>query len=426
MKLKLIYGIIACISILVVVKFVGDKVFWSNNPLLKDSVEAKSKTAELGHLAEAAKYLEEFYRDPTGHLLWGALGDQCLKRYSLQNSSAFRLACSSEILTCLEDYLLKSKKPLYLKDKMEIRLAPEFNHWSGSKFFDVSYPYSEISRDHNQKIHLLKLQSLSGETLEISLTSNCQESFLDQRFYAIGSEPVDKSLELKFDTYEKKIFLDAFQVRVGEIMDWSWKTNKYKVEKQNLTAEDQFNSFTYLPKKLMHEYCLDHGKQIMLSHFYDAASFIPFDIKNKEPSVFPRGKYYWVKKNTESWVSQYLSSSKAEMIDDKNCSLLYAKECSDKNISTKNALVPTWSGIYQVMGGAFEYLRNVIVPEENLRSSSKYFSLNSKHQQIGERGSWDGSGFEIKNFTFEKYEQLTNLVNETQVEVAFRCYRQSI
>lgn len=423
MKSKFTYGILASILFLIGgLALYKAKVFWSDNSSELSALEAKIKTEELVSLAESAKYLENFYREPFEHELWGAFGDQCLKRYNLQESSAFRLACSSEILHCLENYLLQSKKPFYKKNEIQITLE----QGEGKKIFEVVYPFEEISGGLAQKSHQLKLISARGESLKVSLLSNCQESFLDERFYAVGSEPSDKSLEIKFDTLNKKIMLDKFQVRVGEIFDWAIKTKKITPEKNYFTEKNAFKSFTRLPQKLMQEYCQDQGKQIMLSHFYDAASFIPFDLKNKEPENFPRGNYYWVKKNTDAWAHQYSIKSKEELLTEKNCALLYSKECVDKVVFDESELEPTWSGIYQVMGGSFEYLRNVLVVEENLRASSKYFSTKSENQRLGKRASWDGLGFQVKNFTFESEDKLPELDKGNQVEVSFRCYRESI
>lgn len=431
MKSKFTYGILA--SILIVsggFLFFKAKVFWSDNAFLEKSKEAKIKTQELINLAESAKYLENFYREPIDHELWGALGAQCLKRYNLQESSAFRLACSSEILECLEDYLIRSKKPFYKKNDIQINLFPAFNFKNEKKIYDVVYPFQEIAGSSSLKTHKLKLISSKGEkseeqTLDVSLLSNCQESFLDERYYAIGSEPTDKSLEIKFDTLNKKIMIDRFQVRTGEVWDWAHKTKSMEVSEKDFKEKDSFKSFTRLPQKLMHKFCQDHGKQIMLSHLYDAATFIPFDLKNKEPQNFPRGKYYWVKKNTDAWVHQYILKPREELLNEKNCSLLFAKECRSVGDINENLLTPTWSGLYQVMGGAFEYVRNPIIAEDNLRASSKYFSLKSKHQVLGARAYWDGLNFQIKNFSFDNSEKISELEKDDFVEVAFRCYREA-
>ena len=432
MKSKFTYGILACaiLAIGIVLVFKA-KVYWSSNANLLGENEAKVKIKELMVLSEGAKYLENFYREPYEHELWGAIGASCLKKYNLQESSAFRLSCSSEILICLDDFLKTSKKPFFKKEDIELEFAPIFNHWSGVKIFEVVFPFEDNTASLELKSHHLKIQTKNKVDLDLALMSNCQESFLDERFYPVGLQPADKNLEIKFDTFGKKILLDKFQVRNGELLDWAFVTNKIQfanISKELKEDKNLFKSATNLTKNFMHDYCNDHGKQIMLSHLYDAASFIPFDLKNKEPTTFPRGNFYWTKKNTDAWVYQYSTKSNnrqnEELVNENNCKLLYAKECADKFSYDINALEPTWSGLYQVMGGSFEYVRNSLIAEDNLRVSSKYFSINSSYQRIGERGYWDGKDFQIKNFSFNGDEKLPEMVKDKSIEVAFRCFRE--
>ncbi len=426
MKSKFAYGILASILLIVVggLIYLKTKVFWSGNVSALSSNQLKVKTDELIILSEAAKSLENYYREPFDHELWGTIEESCLKKYSLGKASAFRLACSSEILSCLEDYLIKTKKPFYKKGEFVVQLSPISGNGQSQKIYQVNYPHEDFADGFAQKSHLLRLVSSKGESIDVGLLSNCQESFLDERFYAVGSEPTDKNLEIKFDTISKKIMLDKFQVRYGEIYDWALKTKKIQIDNNLFLEKKAFVTYTQLPQKLMHEYCQDNGKQIMLSHFYDAATFIPFDIKNKEPLQFPRGSYYWVKKNSEAWTYIYKKNNSDELITEKNCSLVYSKECFAKFLFHEEDLTPTWSGIYQVMGGPFEYLRNVLVPEENLRTSSKYFSIKSNYQQLGKRAFWDGRDFLNKNFIFEDIEKLPELEKGNNFEVAFRCFRE--
>lgn len=427
MKSKFAYGILASVLIFAVVSIYWafySELFRSDNQSFKNQKLLNEKTNELILLAEASKYLDNFYRLPFDHELWGLVGEKCLKRYNLTADSAFRLSCSSEILSCLGDFLKESKKPFFIKDQKIINLTKNFKSKHGESIFEVKYPSETNGNNLAIKSHLLKLES-ANESMEVLLSSNCQESFLEERFYAVGSEPQDSSLEIQFDNFNKKIFIDKFQVRRGEVADWYFKNNV----KKTFNDSEAFLPATKLKLQEMTKFCIDHGKQILQSHLYDAATFIPFDLKDKEPRKHSRGDYYWVKKNSDSWIfklKRAKDKSLEKAVNLKNCSLLYGKECTDKFLESELMYEPTWSGLYQVMGGAFEYVRNVLVSEDNLRASSKYFSLTSSYQRLGERAFWDGEGFLIKNFIFKDEEKLPESTKAQDFEVAFRCYRQSI
>ena len=78
--------------------------------------------------------------------------------------------------------------------------------------------------------------------------------------------------------------------------------------------------------------------------------------------------------------------------------------------------------------GPFEYLHNPLNEEENLRTSSKYFSVFSEWNKLAKRIFWDGEGHKIAHFrVFEEdknVEQIPAEFSGKELEIGFRCVQQ--
>ena len=156
----------------------------------------------------------------------------------------------------------------------------------------------------------------------------------------------------------------------------------------------------------MENFCSFKGKQVMLAHFFDAATFLPMDLNEKIPMKALRSPYYWTKKS-----SDYKS----------DCKLIYSKDCLAKAPYQLNSIGPTWAGIQDSMGGVFEVFRNPIDPESNLRASSFYFDSKSSWHKLGFRAGWNGEGFDLRDFDFRG---LNPFVAIDKFQVGFRCMRE--
>jgi hypothetical protein len=157
----------------------------------------------------------------------------------------------------------------------------------------------------------------------------------------------------------------------------------------------------------MENYCSFKGKQLMLAHYFDAATFLPMDMNEVLPKKNNRSPYYWTKKKSEY---------KAD------CNLVFAEECPAKKSFRLNMTGPTWAGIMDPMGGVFEAFRNPIDPESNLKASSYYFNFKSPWHKLGFRAGWDGDGFELNHFDFKG---INPSVGVDKFKVGFRCMRES-
>ncbi|MCK6593987.1 MAG: hypothetical protein L6Q33_02215 [Bacteriovoracaceae bacterium] len=421
MKSKLRYGIIGLlVGVILITGYVG--VFWSDK---RDDAQLELDYAEKIALIEAAKEVESLFRDPESHKLWPLFSQDCLKEYNLSEKDGFKLACSSEILQCYQQYLKTKNKSIFEKNSLKIDFELKFGK---NQFYKILFPSTSEDINVTGKTIQVKLMSNRKSDLIVNLEDRCHQVYLDERFFAYGENQSDKSLEITFDTYHKNFFLDKFLVTVKDYNDWRENDSKnYSHLKPIIDHKKFFQPVVHLKKNEMHAYCSFVGKQIMMAHLMDAATFIPFDLRNKQANTFERGSYYWVKKNSEAWVS-LAKKKKEDLLTPQNCRLLFGKECAEKFPTLNYGDEPSWSGLLQVMGGPFEYLHNPLNEEENLRTSSKYFSVFSEWNKLAKRIFWDGEGHKIAHFrVFEEdknVEQIPAEFSGKELEIGFRCVQQ--
>ncbi|MDD0854267.1 hypothetical protein HBN50_14230 [Halobacteriovorax sp. GB3] len=287
----------------------------------------------------------------------------------------------------------------------------------------VRYLYSNDPLNSTSRLEFLFLFNLEKENKTITrplyFEKSCHEVFLPQRIYGYGNPKEQKIWD--WDNFNQKIFIDKFQVTNYEVNKWietSALAKKLKVKKND---GNPAASALYLTKSEMDAYCMEQGKQVLSAKVYDAAVFHPGDYENKRPTILNRSRFPWTRSNLKSFVFKAWANKKKDFTKDE-CSKLYAKDC--KSVTSyihHSTLSNSWSGIYQVMGGPFEYLENKIDPKKNIRLSSIHFPLSSRVHQIGIRGYWSGASHNIQEFDFGKYEK--DFENKERVGVAFRCMR---
>lgn len=431
MKSKLRYGIIGLlVGMILILGYLG--VIWSDN---QDDSVAELNFLERTILLEAARDVESLFRDPENNKSWALFSQNCLKEYNLSEKEGFKLACSSEILQCYQQFL-KSKNKSIIEKKVLVdgkskNLKVDFDLSFGKdQFYKLLFPSTSEDINIVGKTVQIKLMTNQKSDLIVNLEDRCHQVYLDERYFAYGEDQKDNSLEITFDTFHKNYFLDKFLVTVKDYNDWRLSDPKnYSHLKPIIEHKKFFHPVTHLKKNEMHGYCSFVGKQVMMAHLMDAATFIPFDLRSKQSTSFERGSYYWVKKNSESWIS-LAKRNKEDSLSLENCRLLYGKECAEKFPTLHFGDEPTWSGLLQVMGGPFEYLHNPINEEENLRASSKYFSVFSEWNKLGKRFYWDGEGHKVAHFRIsaeEKgIEQIPPEFSGKDLEIGFRCFQQII
>lgn len=328
---------------------------------------------------------------------WGLFKTQCLKKWGItKDFDESLLRCNPMLIECINEFDKNKKFQLTEVDGK-----------------NSIYKYLTLENTTHLKIsnpgYFFKLKDgLSNQVLDILLEDNCHEVYLDQRIYAYGQMPKKtEGDDFHFDNFNMNLYLDRSLVTNFDINQWIMFGNtKLTAGLTMKVGNELFLPATHLLYSQMENYCAFKAKQIMMAHYFDAATFTPDDIDNKTPTNYDRSNFYWTKNKNVKNIS---------------CDLLYGKECLSQEEYRINKYSPSWAGLNDSMGGVLEAFYNPIEPELNLKISSFYLPLNSKFQRLGERVHWDGEGFGINHFNFFKADIDKN---QQEYQVAFRCMRQ--
>jgi len=361
-----------------------------------DSAQFAQKKSGLLRLVASASDIQRLWKEGEESREWLNLKQQCLKEWEVKASfDESLLRCSPLLLECharnLKDSTFKYVK--VWQDKKWYRYLTKSNISYGG----LSTSGVTVTLQDNE----------SKETLDIFLEDRCHEVYLEQRIYAYGEQPEEKEeVDFRFDNYDQHIYLDSHLVTNAEINDWIEYGNPDFTKTLNPKFSDElFTPATHLTLAQMENYCSFKGKQLMLAHLFDAATFLPMDLNEKNPTRNQRSPYYWTKKKSEFQA---------------NCKKFYASECLQEAPFKMNQTEPSWAGLFDAMGGVFEAFRNPIDPESNLKASSIYFPFMSPWHKLGFRAQWDGEGHELRNFDFRG---LNPEVKMDKFRVGFRCMK---
>jgi hypothetical protein len=368
--------------------------------------EAKNKKPDhfiqekeaLNRLIQNSSEIHKLWLEGEESREWSLIKNNCLKHLNItQKFDESLLRCNPILIQC---HALFSKNLNYKLVDVEEQDNTLYRYMTKS---NSSY---EGLREGGIAVTLEDLQT--KKRLEIFLADQCQEVYLEQRAYAYGEQvDIKDGEDYRFDNFNRHIYFDVHLVTNAEVNDWLRFGNPDFVRGIKVkTGNDLFLPATDLTYSQMENYCAFKGKQIMLAHIFDAATFLPMDLNEKIPKKNLRSPYYWTKK-----ASEYKS----------DCNLIYSKDCLNKKPFRLNSTGPTWAGIQDSMGGVFEVFRNPIDPESNLKASSFYFDSKSSWHKLGFRAGWDGEGFDLRNFDFRG---LNPFVSIDKFQVGFRCMRE--
>lgn len=329
---------------------------------------------------------------------WSLIKTECLKFLGIeQKFDESLLRCSPILLQC---------HALFTKN-LNYKLV-NYEEFDNSPYRYLTKSNSSYGRLREAGVNVTLEDNLTKLRLDIFLADQCQEVYLEQRAYAYGEQNEARDeVDYRFDNFNRHIYLDIHLVTNAEVNDWiKFGNPDFTRGLQAKKGNDLFYPAVDLNYPQIENYCSFKGKQVLMAHFFDAATFLPMDLAETIPKRNLRSPYYWTKK-----ASEYKS----------DCGLIYSKDCVSKNPYRLNSTEPSWAGLHDSMGGIFEVFRNPIDPESNLKASSFYFDSKSSWHKLGFRASWDGEGFDLRNFDFRG---LNPFVAVDKFQVGFRCMRE--
>lgn len=383
----------------------GGWLFWQNQKKLSPKTDQFVQDREaLGRLLQNSSEIHRLWLEGEDSREWALEKAACLKHYKVTKAfDESLLRCNPILLQC---HALFNKKLNY-----------HLVHLENPENKDKGYRYLSKSNSNHVKLtsggYLFTIEdNLSHKRLDLLLSDSCQEVYLEKRAYAYGEALTGKeSLETedyRFDNFGQNIYIDRHLVTNAEVNEWiDFGNPDFTKGLAKKVADELFLPATHLLYKQMENYCSFKGRQLLMAHYADAATFLPMDLSEVLPAKNIRSPYYWTKKRSEF---------------KPDCNLIYAEECLGQKAFQLNSTSPSWAGIMDSMGGVFEAFRNPIDPESNLKASSFYFDFKSPWHRLGFRAGWDGEGFDLRHFDFRG---INPKLTVEKFQVGFRCMRES-
>lgn len=390
---------LASLSICAVL-IIGLWQYWLKNPQNESKSDqfVQDKLA-LERLLQNSSEIHRIWNEGEDSREWNLYKGECLKLYKITSPfDESLMRCNPMLLECNARF---NKKLNYHFVKPENETQKSYRYLTKSNTAHVGLV--------NPGFLFVIEDNLSHKRLDLFLEDQCQEVFLQNRAYAYGEEVMGKDSEdYRFDNFNQNIYIERHLVTNAEVNDWiDFGNSELTKGLKKKEGDETFLPATYLTENQMENFCSFKGKQLMLAHYFDAATFLPMDLSVVLPKKNNRSPYYWTKKKSEF---------------KPDCNLIYAEECASKKSFQLNSTSPTWAGIMDSMGGVFEVFRNPIDPESNLKASSFYFNFKSPWHKLGFRAGWDGEGFELRHFDFKGINPETSI---DKFQVGFRCMRES-
>lgn len=367
------------------------RFYYIENP---DRIIQKRESLQV--LIEGAKKIKKIWHegDIRGDLKSGKLDCQKeFKDFEKIDSTFFR--CNLRFLECVLRESFEKEIVDFPKNIYPIKL--ENGHYT--KFIVRSSMEGPKIPNYGALINL----AYGGESLKIIFEDSCRETVLPPRVYSYGVENDD----WRWDNLGRLLVIDKYLVTNKDISEWN----------PNFSFKNLSYPATKLKFEEMQNFCLWKGKQVSQAHVFDAASFLPGNLRNINPKIIFKSPYPW----TRIKMSSFLFSAQryADFVFDKKyCSQIYSNECLGKSpFEDFQFSATTWLGLSGVLGGPMEAMRNPVDAKENLLASSYHFPVSSLYHQLGKRSYWDGLGFSWDHFSLEE-----KAIGENAL-IGFRCMR---
>lgn len=379
--------------------FIGAVVYYQLKSSSKKPEQINQEISQKEYLLKELEFVSRLWEEGEDSREWLIVREKCLKKLKItENFDERLLRCNPLILECIGTFS-KNLPVKFLSVNPENNGMYRYLSKANSAVTDLrnSGYWFRVAHPQNESMYL-----------DVVLEDKCRENFLEERSYAYGEEFLEgESEDYRFDNFGRKIYVDNHLVTnfdINQWIDFGNKTDILGLEKKS--GNDLFRPAVFLTQDQMEKYCAFKEKQLMFAHIFDAATFLPMNLQEKNPTVLHRSPYYWTK-NTKN-----ISFS---------CKNIFTKECLRNSPFILNQTDPTWAGLYDSMGGVMEYFKNPIEPDSNLKASSFYFDKNSSWHKLGFRAYWDGKDFDYKNFDFRG---LSPFIADEKIQIGFRCMRE--
>ena len=338
-------------------------------------------------LIQAMYEIERIWRQGSTDDNWqkGLLKCQALPTYRKNISSSF-LLCNPLLFQCIHELGVDSSRNPFVINGKKVG----FREINDKKIYRTHYKTmkdSEISRDYAFEFEIF----LEGEreNLRFVLFDSCRDTYLPEGIYANGV--LNKKKDWKWDNFKQDIFIDKFPVSNWQVNEWIKAFNKKIKRSVFYSSTNSYQYSTNLTEKEKKEFCEDHGRTVLNSRVFDAATFFrkPDEVMKSDFLYIPREPYPWGFKKEESPLYQATTDDQFEFSTN-YCSMIYSKEClGKKDMNFFSTDYPSWVGIYELLGGFPEFVENKLDEQQSLIPSSFSQKFSSKLNQLGIRKRMD-------------------------------------
>ena len=304
---------------------------------------------------------------------------------------------------------------------------PKLGELRAKKIGSDDLPYVQLSyhsqrknmRTKGKEIFFALTDQKTNHQSFFSVEDTCLDIPLEQKIYTIGSQRPGQ-LDWLWDNDKTQVYVDRYLVSRGDFYHWIKFHDPKTAEDWKVEGLEFYEIADNIPRALQEKYCLDHGKELLNSHYADAASFYPSQLDAEVFAIIPRGPYPQGRRRQNSKLGLIREDKKtADQIDWRDlCQEIHLGACQEhRKLLARDEISLSWSGIFHVLGGVMESVKNPKNPEQNLIPSSFYFPYDSEVHQVGIRGSWDGESFVGKNLSLPFNLEL----DQEKVSIGFRC-----
>jgi len=404
--------------------FMGFYFLYNKYSSDKEAKRWIERSNDLKDLIRTSEVLQKVWSEGQADQLSDAEFTECKKEliaYDDVDPSYFR--CNPDFIEC---FLKKVKGKVRFKRRGK---SSKFSSVEPIKVGNKKYFGQIITRwDHKGKYvpnYSMALKLVSGRTSLVFLMQNsCNEVFLPQRNYSYGKYSRDKDTFF-WNNFNQNIFIDKFQVTFRDISEWKRKLRlPFEIPNNFIPSDSAFG----LTMKEMKDYCSFKGKQLLQTHIWDAATYIPQDIQNNRKRIIKKGPYPWTKKKVSFlWKAKNNPDFKFER---KYCKKVFTKDCLSLMPFKRHSInSSSWTGVFQVLGGYPEAMKNPYNELKNLKLSSFYFNVDSPWHELGKRAQWNGLSFDVnrmdlqEEIKFEKKLKALEKLPSSELRISFRCMR---
>lgn len=304
--------------------------------------------------------------------------------------------CNVDFLTCAIRYEFENRiefKHLKYQPVLPVTLSP-------SKDTKKILRSLQVKRVDNSKKYMIELKDI------------CHQVELPKNRYLAGNI---KSAGMLFDI-DQKIMIDRHQFTYGKLRDLKKAFPRKLVDVAPAYARMWYEPVRKVQAKHMSELCHLSGKELLVSEYFDAATFLPKELDGNHQNEFKGPFIYSDSKILEN------------VLGERPCSKLVSRECKPETFILSEQF--SWIGVGQVHGGLMEYLPPLFSNDRkkhNVWPSSIFFARPSIYHHLGKRLSWTTDTLLKKTFSDEQADKVETDLDQLpeKLEVGFRCYQKS-